>query len=63
MDEEKEISNGNAAVGILIASVFISIAIVVQSGIAGRRLFFVGCKRDPIDPGHYIGCSCHYCNL
>lgn len=35
IEEEKEISNGNAAVGILIASVFISIAIVVQSGVAG----------------------------
>lgn len=35
IDEEKEISKGNAAVGILIGAVFISIAIVVQSGVAG----------------------------
>jgi uncharacterized membrane protein YjfL (UPF0719 family) len=35
IDEEKEISKGNAAVGILVAAVFISIAIVVQSGVAG----------------------------
>ena len=35
MDEEKEIAKGNAAVGILVASVFIAIAIVVQSGVAG----------------------------
>lgn len=35
IDEEKEISKGNAAIGILIASVFIAIAIVVQSGVAG----------------------------
>lgn len=35
IDEEKEIAKGNAAVGILVASVFISIAIVVQSGVAG----------------------------
>ncbi len=35
MDEEKELSKGNAAVGILIASIFIAIAIVVQSGVAG----------------------------
>src|SRR4030065_2381354 len=35
MDEEKELAKGNAAVGILVASVFIAIAIVVQSGVAG----------------------------
>lgn len=35
MDEEKEIAKGNAAVGILVASIFVSIAIVVQSGVAG----------------------------
>ncbi len=35
IDEEKEIARGNAAVGILVASVFIAIAIVVQSGVAG----------------------------
>lgn len=35
MDEEKEIAGGNAAVGILVASIFIAIAIVVQSGVAG----------------------------
>jgi uncharacterized membrane protein YjfL (UPF0719 family) len=35
IDEEKEIAKGNAAVGILVASVFIAIAIVVQAGVAG----------------------------
>ncbi|MCZ7397030.1 MAG: DUF350 domain-containing protein [Candidatus Methanoperedens sp.] len=35
IDEQKEIAKGNAAVGILVASVFIAIAIVVQSGVAG----------------------------
>ena len=35
MDEEKELAKGNTAVGILVASVFIAIAIVVQSGVAG----------------------------
>ena len=35
IDEEEELAKGNAAVGIVIASVFISIAIVIQSGIAG----------------------------
>src|SRR5574340_43939 len=35
IDEEKEIAKGNAAVGILVASVFIAIGIVVQSGVAG----------------------------
>lgn len=35
IDEENELAKGNAAVGILVASVFIAIAIVVQSGVAG----------------------------
>ncbi len=35
IDEEKEIAKGNVAVGILIASVFIAIAVVVQSGVSG----------------------------
>jgi uncharacterized membrane protein YjfL (UPF0719 family) len=35
IDEEKEIAKGNTAVGILVASVFIAIAIVVQSGVSG----------------------------
>ncbi len=35
MDEEKEIAKGNTAVGILVASVFVAIGIVVQSGVAG----------------------------
>lgn len=35
IDEEKEIAKGNVAVGILVASVFIAIGIVVQSGVAG----------------------------
>jgi len=35
IDEEKEIAKGNAAIGILIASVFVSIGLVVQSGVTG----------------------------
>ena len=35
IDVEKELANGNVAVGILIAAVFFAIALVVQSGIAG----------------------------
>ncbi len=35
IEEEKEIAKGNVAVGILVASVFIAIGIVVQSGVAG----------------------------
>jgi uncharacterized membrane protein YjfL (UPF0719 family) len=35
IEEEKELMKGNTAVGILIASIFFAIAIVVQSGIAG----------------------------
>lgn len=35
IDEEKEIAKGNTAVGILVASVFIAIGVVVQSGVSG----------------------------
>lgn len=35
MEGEKEIAKGNAAVGILVASVFIAIGVVIQSGVAG----------------------------
>lgn len=35
LEEEKELAKGNVAVGILVASVFIAIAVVVQSGISG----------------------------
>lgn len=35
MDEEKELARGNPAMGIIIASIFFAIALVVQSGIAG----------------------------
>jgi uncharacterized membrane protein YjfL (UPF0719 family) len=38
MDEAKELAKGNVAVGILIASVFIGIAVVVQSGVSGVSL-------------------------
>jgi len=35
IDEEKELAKGNAAVGIIVASVFIAIALVVESGVQG----------------------------
>lgn len=35
IEEERELMKGNTAVGIIIASIFFAIAIVVQSGIAG----------------------------
>jgi uncharacterized membrane protein YjfL (UPF0719 family) len=35
MDEEKELAKGNVAVGIIIAAVFVAIALVVQSGVSG----------------------------
>lgn len=35
IDEKKELAKGNVAVGILVASIFVSIAIVVQSGVVG----------------------------
>ncbi len=35
MDEEKELARGNPALGIIIASIFFAIALVVQSGISG----------------------------
>jgi len=38
IDEEKELAKGNTAVGVIIASVFIAIAVVVQSGVSGISL-------------------------
>jgi uncharacterized membrane protein YjfL (UPF0719 family) len=35
LNEEKELAKGNAAVGIIVASVFVAIALVVQSGVSG----------------------------
>ena len=35
MDEEKELAQGNVAVGIIVAAVFVAIALVVQSGVSG----------------------------
>lgn len=35
IDEQKELAKGNVAVGILIASIFVAIGIVLGSGIAG----------------------------
>jgi uncharacterized membrane protein YjfL (UPF0719 family) len=53
IDEEKELAKGNAAVGILVASVFIAIALVVQSGVSGlsvalNRALFLGFTTDGI---------------
>jgi uncharacterized membrane protein YjfL (UPF0719 family) len=38
IDEEKELAKGNVAVGILVASVFVAIALVVQSGVSGLSI-------------------------
>jgi len=35
IDEEKELAKGNVAIGIIVASVFVAIALVVQSGVSG----------------------------
>ncbi|MGB8216593.1 MAG: DUF350 domain-containing protein [Candidatus Methanoperedens sp.] len=35
IDEQKELAKGNVAIGILVASVFFAIGIVVQSGVTG----------------------------
>jgi uncharacterized membrane protein YjfL (UPF0719 family) len=35
IDEEKELAKGNTAVGIIVAAVFVAIAIVVESGVKG----------------------------
>lgn len=35
IDEEKELAKGNVAVGIIVAAVFVAIALVVQSGVSG----------------------------
>jgi len=35
IDEEKELAKGNVAVGVIVASVFVAIALVVQAGVSG----------------------------
>ena len=35
VDEQKELAKGNVAFGIVVAAVFVAIAVVVQSGITG----------------------------
>ncbi len=35
VDEQKELAKGNVAFGIVVASIFVAIAVVVQSGVAG----------------------------
>jgi uncharacterized membrane protein YjfL (UPF0719 family) len=35
IDEEKELAKGNVAVGIIVAAVFVAIALVVESGVSG----------------------------
>jgi uncharacterized membrane protein YjfL (UPF0719 family) len=35
LDEEKELARGNVAVGIIVAAVFVAIAMVVESGVSG----------------------------
>jgi uncharacterized membrane protein YjfL (UPF0719 family) len=34
-DEEKELAKGNAAVGIIVAAVFVAVGLIVQSGVIG----------------------------
>lgn len=38
IDEEKELAKGNTAVGIIVAAVFVAIALVVQSGVSGLSI-------------------------
>ena len=35
VDEQKELAKGNVAFGIVVSSIFVAIAVVVQSGVAG----------------------------
>ncbi|CAG0951880.1 hypothetical protein METP2_00262 [Methanosarcinales archaeon] len=54
IDEEKEIAKGNTAVGILVASVFIAIGIVVQSGVSGISVGISQALRPGISTGDSI---------
>ncbi|MDP2796561.1 MAG: DUF350 domain-containing protein [Methanoregula sp.] len=51
IDEEKELTRGNVAVGIVVAAVFVAIAIVVESGVTGLS---VGINKA-IDVGIFTG--------
>ena len=53
IDERKELVKGNVAVGILVASVFVAIALVVQSGVSGlsvgiSKAMYLGLTSDGI---------------
>ncbi len=50
IDEEKEIAKGNAAVGILVAAIFVSMAIIIQSGVAGISIGLKGAISGNIYP-------------
>ena len=71
IDEEKELAKGNAAVGIIVAAVFVAIALVVQSGVSGlsvgiNKAISVGILSvdgmlaigSIIYPAHPRDCSC-----
>jgi uncharacterized membrane protein YjfL (UPF0719 family) len=38
IDEEEELAKGNAAVGIVVAAVFVAIALVIESGVSGHSV-------------------------
>lgn len=38
IDEEKELAGGNVAVGVVVSAVFVAIAIIVESGVAGLSI-------------------------
>jgi uncharacterized membrane protein YjfL (UPF0719 family) len=51
INEEKELAGGNVAVGIVVASVFVAVAIVVESGVTGLS---VGLNKA-LDVGFFTG--------
>lgn len=50
IDEKKELAKGNVAVGILVASIFVSMAIIIQSGVAGISIGLRGAIAGNIYP-------------
>lgn len=50
IDEEKELAKGNVAVGILVASIFVSMAIIIQSGVSGISIGLKGAISGNIYP-------------
>ena len=72
IDEQQELAKGNVAFGIVVAAIFVAIAVVVQSGITGIAVGVSKASADRADVrgraddnryrDHPAGAGCHPCH-